>query len=239
MSARDWQPGDKALIEVEVVYNHEGGTAVLVVGPKSELRPEGWRQFANVDANALHPVPAAGEAATEDVIERVAESLAAEIHEAWEFQYDQCDHGTYRGGYLNGKPYAMCEITAERIVRRRADAGLLAGGVPGRSESEGTLRIEGDWLVRSFDHCTCSPHYGAHERHCGMEPEVDLSTLPGWRSEAEIKAEALREAADQLTEIADDYDTCSELHAALRECDLDTAHWLRARADRNDSEGAS
>lgn len=27
--------------------------------------------------------------------------------------------------------------------------------------------------------------------------------------------------------------------AALRECDLDTAHWLRARAARNDSEGAS
>ena len=53
------------------------------------------------------------------------------------------------------------------------------------------------------------------------------------------EARALREAADQLTEIADDYDTCSELHAALRECDLDTAHWLRARADRNDSEGAS
>lgn len=55
----------------------------------------------------------------------------------------------------------------------------------------------------------------------------------------EAEARALREAADQLTEIADDYDTCSELHAALRECDLDTAHWLRARADRNDSEGAS
>ena len=57
----------------------------------------------------------------------------------------------------------------------------------------------------------------------------------------QAEARALREAADQLTEIADDYDTCSELHAALRECDLDTAHWLRARADRvadtTDTEG--
>ena len=50
----------------------------------------------------------------------------------------------------------------------------------------------------------------------------------------QAEARALREAADQLTEIADDYDTRSELHAALRECDLDTAHWLRARADQNE-----
>ena len=110
MSARDWQPGDKAYIEVEVL--DEGGW-VSVPPPAS-----GVKFF--IGTSALRPVPASGEATTEDAIERVAESLAAEIHEAWEFQYDQCDHGTYRGGYLNGKPYAMCEITAERIVRRRA-----------------------------------------------------------------------------------------------------------------------
>ena len=55
----------------------------------------------------------------------------------------------------------------------------------------------------------------------------------------QAEARALNEAADDLYAIADDYDMDSELHAALRECDLDTAHWLRARADRNDSEGAS
>lgn len=57
---------------------------------------------------------------TEEQIERAREQLAAEIHEAWEFQYDVCDHGTHRGGHLNGEPYAMCELTAARIVRRRA-----------------------------------------------------------------------------------------------------------------------
>lgn len=45
--------------------------------------------------------------------------LAAEIHEAWEFQYDECDHGTYTGGPRHGEPYAMCELTAARIVERR------------------------------------------------------------------------------------------------------------------------
>jgi len=48
------------------------------------------------------------------------ETLAAEIHEAWEFQYDQCDHGTYNGGPSAGQPYAMCELTAARIIGRRA-----------------------------------------------------------------------------------------------------------------------
>lgn len=128
--AREWQPGDKAFIEVEVYDCGTSAAAVTALDSQSSVLV--------VRTADLRPVPAGGEveAATEEVIERVAESLAAEIHEAWEFQYDQCDHGTYRGGYLNGKPYAMCEITAERIVRRRAAAGLLAGGVPGRSEAE-------------------------------------------------------------------------------------------------------
>lgn len=70
------------------------------------------------------------------------------------------------------------------------------GQAPVREPESGTLRIENGWLLREFDYCTCNPHYGAHERHCGLVPELDLSTLPGWRSEAEIKAEALREFAD-------------------------------------------
>lgn len=53
-------------------------------------------------------------------IQADTDSLAAEIHEAVEFQYDQCDHGTYQGGHLHGEPYQMCRINAERIVRRRA-----------------------------------------------------------------------------------------------------------------------
>lgn len=41
-------------------------------------------------------------------------------------------------------------------------------------------RIEGTWLALEVNVCTCDPHYGAHQPHCGLEPEVDLSTLPGW-----------------------------------------------------------
>lgn len=59
---------------------------------------------------------------SEAEVEAQIESLSAEIHEAWEFQYDECDHGNYRGGHLNGEPYAMCRLSAERIIRRRPQA---------------------------------------------------------------------------------------------------------------------
>lgn len=39
-------------------------------------------------------------------------SLAEAIHHRNEFDYDQCDHGTYRGGPSHGEPYAMCERAA-------------------------------------------------------------------------------------------------------------------------------
>lgn len=75
---------------------------------------------------------------------------------------------------------------------------LLASPV----QSEERLRIEDHWLAREVGYHTCGTavggYYGAHEPGCGLEPELDLSTLPGWRSEAEIKAEALREAADGI-----------------------------------------
>ena len=60
------------------------------------------------------------DAEVEAGIQADTDSLAAEIHEAVEFQYDQCDHGTYHGGHMHGQPYQMCRINAERIVRRRA-----------------------------------------------------------------------------------------------------------------------
>lgn len=60
------------------------------------------------------------DAEVEAGIQAETDSLAAEIHEAVEFQYDQCDHGTYHGGHMHGEPYQMCRINAERIVRRRA-----------------------------------------------------------------------------------------------------------------------
>ena len=65
---------------------------------------------------------------TSEQIERQIEVLAQEIHEAWVFQHDECDHGYYRGGHLNGEPYSMCRISADRIVRRRAAAGVAPVG---------------------------------------------------------------------------------------------------------------
>lgn len=136
---------------------------------------------AIIAAGWSRPVPATGEAATEGVVERAAKAIT----EA---------HSTVKAA---GAPADSSNWLGEHAALWLARQGLLAGGVPGRSEAEpGMLRIEDHWLVRDVDHCTCSPHYGAHERHCGSETEVDLSILPGWRSEAEIKAEALREAAD-------------------------------------------
>lgn len=58
--------------------------------------------------------------------------LAAAIHDRNEFDYDQCDHGTYQGGPSHGKPYAMCERAAgkESIVAAAIETileGRLAG----------------------------------------------------------------------------------------------------------------
>lgn len=68
MSARDWQPGDKALIEVEFFARNtpfDWVSVGLPGGGMGKVQP----------SSALRPVPAAGEAATEDVVERAAEVM--------------------------------------------------------------------------------------------------------------------------------------------------------------------
>ena len=60
--------------------------------------------------------------------EQEIESLASEIHEAYAYQYDECDHGTYAGGAMHGEPYSMCRINAERIIRRRSNPPVAATG---------------------------------------------------------------------------------------------------------------
>ena len=47
------------------------------------------------------------------------EALVNFMHRRNEFDYDECQHGTYSGGPSNGEPYAMCE--------RQADALIAAG----------------------------------------------------------------------------------------------------------------
>lgn len=43
-------------------------------------------------------------------------TLTPALHAAMEWQYDECDHGTYKGGAVNGKRYKMCEILSARMV---------------------------------------------------------------------------------------------------------------------------
>ncbi|MCI4659666.1 hypothetical protein [Cryobacterium zhongshanensis] len=44
------------------------------------------------------------------------EALVARMHARNEFDYDECDHGTYTGGPSNGEPYAMCERQADSLI---------------------------------------------------------------------------------------------------------------------------
>ena len=62
------------------------------------------------------------------------------------------------------------------------------------------LRIHGTWLACEVDEHTCGTgpdgYYGHHEPGCGLIPEVDLSTLPGWAALVRAeRAAALREVA--------------------------------------------
>lgn len=47
--------------------------------------------------------------------------LVAFIHSRNEFDYDECDHGTYNGGPSHGEKYAMCERQADALI----DAGFI------------------------------------------------------------------------------------------------------------------
>lgn len=98
-----------------------------------------------------------------------------------------------------------------------------------------TPDLPGHWSLADATHiATFDPStvLALLDRVAELEAKVERLAAHDAEVARQAEARALREAADQLTEIADDYDTCSELHAALRECDLDTAHWLRARAAR-------
>lgn len=127
MSAQKWQPGDKAYVEVEVHHPAQFGDHVWITGPM--LRDDEVRWVRPAD---LRPVPAAGEveAATEDVIERVARVLAETVA-PWD----------------ETPSIVRDSFTAQ--ARALAAAGLLTGGVPGRSEAE----IKAEGRARNADEC--------------------------------------------------------------------------------------
>jgi hypothetical protein len=64
------------------------------------------------------------------------EAVIEFMHRRNEFDYDQCDHGTYTGGPSQGQPYAMCERQGRALV------GFLAAR-PASVVSE-----EADWQAR-------------------------------------------------------------------------------------------
>lgn len=224
MTAREWQAGDRAYVEVEVIerYNDTHFDVQVNSGEASWIMP--------MSASTLRPVPAAGEAATEEIVERAARLLAEHQEYADDVGLIQCQCADT----------AWFDSPADMAAHQaRALRGLLASPVqPGRSEGEvGDLadfiadqrdqypRLSDDmdsedlasgvldWLesrnllarpVRADDCRTREP--GRSEAECGLcrNPATGLSShvgltiprepFPLGRSEAEIKAEALREA---------------------------------------------
>lgn len=170
-----------------------------------------------VAARAADLLPVAQPGA--DTIERLQERVE------WEIK-DYCQ--IFRTPYSLSPRLQLC-------------ADLLAALVsPVRQPEEGALRIEEHWLVREVNEHTCGTgpngYYGAHEPGCGLVPELDLSALPGWRSEAEIKAEALREAADQIRLYIEAGPDSVRTYPDWRGRVSD---WLRARAAQvTDTEGS-
>lgn len=97
------------------------------------------------------------------------------------------------------------------------------------------LRIEGTWLVREVDEHTCGTgpggHYGLHEPGCGLIPEVDLSTLPGWAALVRAeRAAALREAEADYSHLYLTRGAAAKVVAAVTCADL------RARAEAEEAD---
>ena len=124
---REWEPGDRAYIEVEFVARNtpfDWVSVGLPGGGMGKVQP----------SSALRPVPAAGEAATEDVIEQAAEVM----HDAYE---DAAKAEGWETQERSRKPWSDVpeanKATMRAAVRAVVTSGLLAGDVPGRSEAEG------------------------------------------------------------------------------------------------------
>jgi hypothetical protein len=57
------------------------------------------------------------------------EALARVIHARNEFDYDDCQHGTFSGGHMHGEPYAMCERMAAHLLASDWLAAYVAARV--------------------------------------------------------------------------------------------------------------
>jgi len=66
------------------------------------------------------------------------EVVAKALHTRNIFEYDECDHGTFRGGAMDGEPYKMCERAAPNVLA--AVRAYLKGNEPEarKSTTEGS-----------------------------------------------------------------------------------------------------
>ena len=80
-----------------------------------------------------------------------------------------------------------------------------------------TPRLDGWWLVSEHDHCTCSPHMGAHEVGCGMTPDVKLDHLPGW-DELVTAVTAIQQA--EIDRLNATIQRVREMHMESNVCDV-------------------
>lgn len=64
--------------------------------------------------------------------------LAKSMHRRNQFDYDQCDHGSYTGGPSHGEPYAMCEraMRPESDVTRAIESIVAARVAQALAEEE-------------------------------------------------------------------------------------------------------
>ena len=122
MSAREWKPGDRAYIEVEVSGVLDGTAYVWI--------DRGVRKSTSVPATDLLPVPEPDEAdgLAEDAI---TDEIHNRLHEFVSWVEDTDDASGYH--VLSDVPVSEVALVARRAL---AAANLLASPVqPGRSEA--------------------------------------------------------------------------------------------------------
>lgn len=158
MSAREWQPGEPEVeAAARALYEEERNESMGFDAwpeyddPENVGRHiyEGHARAALIAAHAvtadLLPVPQADDGAIEDVVARAA----AVIHEhegICSCGHDSSVEHNSNGCYarISYEPLTTCDCTLDHgegtsavvVARALAAAGLLSGGVPGRSESD-------------------------------------------------------------------------------------------------------
>lgn len=121
MSAREWKPGDKALVEVEVTELVFTSGRVLV-----EVRPVQRFGGSLAPVEALRPVPAAGRSEAEIKAEALREAAEAWTQGAW--ATDMPPKGADRPALILG----MAQSAGDWL---RARAARIAGTAEAGDES--------------------------------------------------------------------------------------------------------